>query len=229
MSDFQVEQPDAELVFFWHNGLAPVKDEWGINFVIHPGSGNTMIFANQDLGLNFSFNVTESKDRSDLAKLEVFRVAFPRYRAREIYFNEASIQVDSTAYTLELAEDISKIAFHSLEQRMLQEFGKGLLRAALKKAAEHSLRKEDDRLGAVFGIVNAITEKADTRNWQTLPHSIFYARVPLKEGINPVKFTLKSNNQRNVDYSFNYTAKKGQTLFHTFSSLETLTGPYRYY
>jgi hypothetical protein len=130
---------------------------------------------------------------------------------------------------LELAEDVNKIAFHSLRQRMLQEFGKGLLRAALKKATEHSLRKEDERLGAVIGIVNAITEKADTRNWQTLPHSIYYSRVPLKEGVNPVKFTLQSQNQRNIDYNFTYTAKKGQTLFHTFSSLETLTGPYRYY
>ena len=89
-----------------------------------------------------------------------------------------------------------------------QEFGKGLLRAALKKATEHSIRKEDERLGAVIGIVNAMTEKADTRNWQTLPHSIFYSRVPLKEGVNTVKFTLQSNNQRNIDYNFTYPVKQ---------------------
>jgi hypothetical protein len=229
MHDFAVSKPEAELVFFWHNGLGPVKDEWSINFVIRQGSDNTMVFANSELGLNFSFVVTESKDRSDLAKLEVFRVAFPRYRERGLYFHAAHLEVDSNAYVLELGENINKVAFLSLKQRMLQEFGKGLLRAALKKATEHSLRKEDDRLGAVIGIVNAITEKADTRNWQTLPHSIFYSRVPLKEGVNPVKFTLQSNNQRNIDYNFSYTAKKGQTLFHTFSSLETMTGPYRYY
>jgi uncharacterized protein len=229
MHDFTVSKPDAELVFFWHNGLGPVKDEWSINFVIHPGDGNTMVFANADMGLNFSFAVHESKDRADLSKLEVFRVAFPRYRERGLYFHTAHLQVDSMEYSLELAEDINKIAFHSLRQRMLQEFGKGLLRAALKKATEHSLRKEDDRLGAVIGIVNAITEKADTRNWQTLPHSIFYSRAPLREGVNPVKFTLQSHNQRNIDYNFTYTAKKGQTLFHTFSSLETVTAPYRYY
>ncbi|HZI26351.1 MAG TPA: hypothetical protein VFD46_14800, partial [Chryseolinea sp.] len=172
---------------------------------------------------------TESDDRADLARLEIFRVAFPRYRERGLYFHSAKLDLDSNQYNLELAEDINKIAFHSLNQRMLKEFGKGLLRAALKKAAEHSIRKEDDRLGAIIGAVNAITEKADTRNWQTLPHSIYYARVPLEEGANPVKFTLQSNNQRNIDYSFTYTAKKGQTLFHTFSSLETVTGPYRYY
>lgn len=229
MHGYTPSTADAELLFFWHNGLGPVKDEWSINFVIHSGRENTMVFSNAEMGLNFSFAVTESKDRSDLSKLEVFRVAFPRYRERNLYFHAAYLQVDSSEYNLELAEDINKVAFHSLKQRMLQEFGKGLLRAALKKAAEHSLRKEDDRLGAVIGIVNAITEKADTRNWQTLPHSIFYSRVPLKEGANPVKFTLQSNNQRNIDYNFTYTVKKGQTLFHTFSSLETLNGPYRYY
>jgi hypothetical protein len=229
MEDYAVSKPDADLIFFWHNGLGPVKDEWSINFVIHPGPNNTMVFTNADMGLNFSFVVHESKDRNDLSKLEIFRVAFPRYRERGLYFHSAYLESDSSKYALELAEDVSKIAFHSLKQRMLQEFGKGLLRAALKKATEHSLRKEDERLGAVIGIVNAITEKADTRNWQTLPHSIFYTRVTLKEGVNPVKFTLQSNNQRNIDYTFTYTAQKGQTLFHTFSSLETLTGPYRYY
>jgi uncharacterized protein len=229
LEDFTVNQPDADLVFFWHNGLGPVKDEWSINFVIHPGPGKTMIFSNRELGIEFPYTVNEDKERSDLSKLEVFRVAFPRYRERGLYFHQANLELNGNSYSLELGEDINKVAFHSLNQRMLQEFGKGLLRAALKKATEHSLRKEDDRLGAVIGIVNAITEKADTRNWQTLPHSIFYSRVPLKEGSNAVTFTIQSNNQRNIDYNFTYTAKKGQTLFHTFSSLETTTGPYRYY
>jgi hypothetical protein len=181
--------------------------------------------------MNFSFpyTVNDQNDRAELSKLEVFRVAFPRYRERELYFHSAKIQSDSVEYGLELAEDVSKIASLSLQQRMFQEFGKGLLRAALKKAAEHSIRKEDETIGAVIGLMNAITEKADTRNWQTLPHSIYYSRVPLKEGANPLKFTLQSNNQRNIDYSFTYTAKKGETLFHTFSSLETMAGPFRYY
>lgn len=229
MQDFEAVRPEAELVFFWHNGLGPVKDEWSVNFAINAGSANTMIFSNGDMHFSFPYVVNDAKDRAELSKLEVFRVAFPRYRERELYFRSAKITADSIDYTLELAEDINKVAFHSLKQRMLQEFGKGLLRAALKKAAEHSIRKEDETLGAVIGLMNAITEKADTRNWQTLPHSIFYSRVPLKTGVNPVKFTLESNNQRSIDYDFTYTVKKGETLFHTFSSLETTTGPFRYY
>lgn len=229
MPDFVAVRPEADLVFFWHNGLGPVKEEWSINFIINAGAANTVVFSNAEMSFSFPYTVTDQNDRAELSKLEVFRVAFPRYRERQLYFHSAKLQSDSVDYSLELAEDINKVAFHSLQQRMLQEFGKGLLRAALKKATEHSIRKEDETLGAVIGLMNAITEKADTRNWQTLPHSIYYSRVPLKEGVNPLKFTLESNNRRNIDYDFTYTAMKGETLFHTFSSLETMTGPFRYY
>jgi hypothetical protein len=230
MNDYVVSSPDADLLFFWHNGLGPVKAEWGINFVITPGPDHMMVFNNQELGLSFPFKVDDDKDRSDLASLQFFRVAFPKYVERQVYYLSATVDNGSDTYNLELAEDINKIAFYSLNQRMLQEFAKGLLRAALKKAAEQTLRKKDDRLGAVLGIVNALTEKADTRNWQTLPHSIYYSRVPLHEGKNELKLLLHSGrNQDSTAYSFTYQVKKGETLFHTFSSLETVAAPYRYY
>jgi hypothetical protein len=227
MVDFKPVESEAEMVFFWHNGLAPIKDEWSINFLITPGYGNVMNFTNEAMQMSFPFHVDDQNDRSSLQHLEVFRVAFPRYVERPAYFQSAQIEKNGEVYPLQFAEDVSKIAFYSLKQRMFQEFAKGLLRAALKKAAEESLRKQDDRLGAVLGLVNAITEKADTRNWQTLPHSIYYTRVPLQEGSNEVKLLLNADKQ--VVYNFTYQAKKGQALFHTFSSLETSFAPYRYY
>jgi uncharacterized protein len=219
--------PDAELVFFWHNGLSPVKDEWGINFVIQHREDDMFVFTNSGLGVSFPFQVKEEKDRKDLTSLELFRVAFPRYQERPLYYHNASLETAGKRYPLELTEDINQVAFHSLRQRMMQELSKGLLRAALKKAAEHSVRKENDQLGAMIGVVNALTEKADTRGWQTLPHSIFYSRVPLSEGKNEVRLNIR-NSQPN-GYTFTYHTKKGQTLFHTFSSLESKPVQYRYY
>ncbi len=32
MDDYKESKQDADLIFFWHNGLGPVKDEWSINF-----------------------------------------------------------------------------------------------------------------------------------------------------------------------------------------------------
>lgn len=219
MPEFKPAVPEAELVFFWHNGLAPVKSEWSINFIVDHRD-NLVIFSNPGMGLTFPFPVEDKNEKNDLRDLQVFRVAFPKYLERPLHFRSAFLETDSLRVTLEEAEDISKIAFYSLEQRMMLEFSKGLLRAAVKKATEHSIRKEDETLGAVIGILNAITEKADTRNWQTLPHTIYYTRVPLKEGENRVKFGLEAGGEP-VTYEFTYRPARGQTLFHTFSSLES--------
>lgn len=218
--DFKVEDADAELVFFWHNGLSPIKDEWGINFLIRR-SGDMFIFYNDQLGLSYAFPVTEDRDRNSLNQLEVFRVAFPKYVERPQYYTDARIVLeDGESYPLQLTEDINKIAFKSLQERMGLEFSKALIRVALKKATEYSARKEDESFGAMIGWINAMTEKADTRNWQSLPHSIYYSRVPLAEGRNQTRFVLSLPNGSTDERSFNYTARAGQTLFHTFTSLE---------
>jgi uncharacterized protein len=228
MPDYKASTPDAELVFFWHNGLSPVKSEWNINFALDHRSDNMVVFTNQGMGLSFPFKLKDDQQKSDLSRIEFLRVAYPRYVERDTYFKTATLRTDSTEYSLELSENISQIAFYSLKQRMMLEFSKGLLRAGLKKATEQTLKKENDGLGALIGVVNAMTEKADTRNWQTLPHSIYYSRVPLKEGVNEVNFSIDPGGHP-TDYHFTYTAKKHQTLFHTFSSLETSASPSRMY
>jgi len=227
MPGYQPSKPGTDLVFFWHDGLCPVKAEWSLNFIIEHQSSNMVVFYNSNVNLAFPFQVDDERNRADLRSLEVFRVAFPRYLERPLYFNAGTLRVGDQSYTLELAEDVSRIAFYSLRKRMVQEFGKGLLRAALKKAAEHTVKKENETLGAVIGMVNALTEKADTRNWQTLPHSIYYARVPLKPGENSVTLTVNGGEGGKSDYNFTYTTVEGQTLFHTFSSLEALPVTYR--
>jgi len=223
MQDYKYS-PSAggDLIFFWHNGLSPVKAEWGINFVI-TRRDNYIIFTNTDLGLTFPFNLGsyDEKDRQGLSSLEVFRVAFPKYIERPVYYVSSTVTANGVEQPLQLMEDVSKVAFKCLNERMTLELSKALVRVALKKVSEYQLKKEDKALGSILGIVNAITEKADTRNWQTLPHSIFYSRVPLNEGANQVSFSTKDNQGRSQQHDFNYQIKKGQTVFHTFSSLES--------
>ncbi|MCU0398095.1 MAG: hypothetical protein MUC73_08325 [Cyclobacteriaceae bacterium] len=224
--DFQVSDSYGELVFFWHNGLCPVKDEWSINFFVRR-DGDMFIFYNEQLGLSFAFPVTDNDERSALSSLEVFRVAFPRYVERPLFFQQAEIVAGDNRYALQLSEDINRVAFKSLEQRMMLEFSKALIRVAMKKATEYSVRKEDESLGAMIGMINAMTEKADTRNWQTLPHSIFYSRIPLQEGDNSTRFIMNSPNGKQDEHTFNYRVRQGQTVFHTFTSLEARS-PSRY-
>lgn len=229
MEDYKPDMPEAELVFFWQNGLCPVKEEWSINFAVTEPGDKTVVFANDAMHLSFSFPLENDDDRDQLKSLQIFRVAFPKYVERPVYYTAASLSKDGTDYPLELTEDVNKIAFHSLDERMALELSKGLLRAALKKAAEMGVRKKDETLGAVLGVVNALTEKADTRNWQTLPHSINYARIPLREGRNEVTFERRTSDGTVAVDHFVYHAEKGETLFHTYTSLESLPQTPLYY
>ena len=70
----------------------------------------------------------------------------------------------------------------------LTELGKNLVRLALKKISELSLTEKNEYLGLALGIANVATEKADTRNWQSLPSTISYTRIPLQEGRNTISF-----------------------------------------
>ena len=224
MPDYQYHEPEGgELVFFWHNGLAPVKGEWSINFVISR-KDNWVTFHHTDLGLSFTFPIGDydEKEKRGLADLEFFRVAFPKYIERPTYFSDAVIAIDSMRYSLEPIEDVNKIAFQVLKQRMTLELSKALLRAAVKKVTEYQFRKENKALGSLFGLFGAITEKADTRNWQTLPHAIYYSRVPLKLGTNTVTLTLDRRDEKSASrHTFTYIMEKKGTLFHTFTSLES--------
>ncbi|MBX2963219.1 MAG: hypothetical protein KF687_11955 [Cyclobacteriaceae bacterium] len=220
-TDFIAPTHNADLIFLWHNGLGPIKAEWSINFMVRR-SGDMFVFYNDQLGMSYGFPVSNDDELNALSSLEVFRVAFPRYIERPQLYTSAKIVTDrNQSYPLELTENVNRVAFKSLQDRMMLEFSKALIRVALKKAAEHSARKEDEGLGAIVGMVNAMTEKADTRNWQTLPHSIYYSRIPLTSGPNETRFILQLPNGSIEEQAFTYRAKEGQTLFHTFTSLET--------
>ncbi len=236
----QSTHTSEELVFFWHSGLGPFKAEWSINFTVIEGQGGMVTFVNEEHGFNFPFPVPDNDQRSELTDMRFFRVAFPKYVEREVVFNQASLVHDNKKYSLEIAEDVNAIAFKVLEERMLKEFAQGLLRVATKKSIERAIRgdqgsdeekseeerrKEDFREGLSFlvGIVNTVTEKADTRNWQTLPHDIFYTRVPLDTGLNEVILQVSSNKFGAKDNrNFTFDVRKGETVFHTFHSLEAM-------
>lgn len=232
MPDFQVDEnlDRSELVFFWHNGLSPVKVEWGINLVISR-QGNLIIFTNESMGISYPFDASgySEKERKNLLDMSVYRVVFPKYVERPLYFVGGTLSLDGDHHPLQLMEDVNKIAFKCLSERMNLELSKALLRLAVKKAEEYAMRQKDRTMGSILSIVNAMTERADTRNWQTLPHSIYYSRVALQEGTNQVTFTTTDGQGRTEAHNFTYDIKKGQTLFHTFSSLETSYPSYGLY
>ena len=216
------EDSGGELVFLWNNGLGPIKSEWDISFMIVRGSGGSVTLVNEELGLFFPFPLgSNSSATGTLSDVRFIQVAFPQYVERPPLYDHAVISTNDHTYPFEIVEDINAISFKVLNQRMLLEFSKSLLRVALKKAAEYQLRSKADQLGALIGVVNLVTEKADTRNWQTIPHSIYYTRVTLPAGQQQISFQTfsKKSPQDNQREDFDLHVQQGQTLFYTFSSL----------
>ena len=212
----------GEVLFFWNNGLGPVKAEWSVNFSLIKGAGGLVTFDSPENDFSFPFYIG-SGDSDKLGGLQFVRVTFPKYVERKVLFNQAKIEVPELGeFHLEEAENINAISFKILKERMLKTFAETLIRVALKQVAAESLRKENEHLGTALSIFNAVTEKADTRNWQTLPFSISYTRMALPKGRQEVN--LKLHSDLGSTYSQNvplvYDVEEGETIIHNFSSLE---------
>jgi hypothetical protein len=191
------------------------------------GQAGVVNFSNEELNLNFAFPVDDSTyHKSGLSQLELIRIVFPKYVERPTLYTHAQLSWQGKDASLDMVENVNAVAFKTLNQRMLLEVGKSLLRVAMKKASEYTLRKDNQEAGALLGIVNAFTEQADTRNWQSIPHTIYYTRMKLPEGNQEVKFTTKSfaSSRPDQNFIFHFDIKPGQTVFHTFSSLESASG-----
>lgn len=214
LTSYQPEtKQKSSLVSFWNNGFGPVKDQWSINFTITSGDDGWVNFVNWDLGINLPFYV--GNDAKPLQQLNIIRVAFPKYISRLPFTNQAELTFDSLAIIsqFELAEPIDKIAYTSLNDRMLKELSEALVRLALKQVAALATKKENEGVAAALSIVNAITEQADTRNWQTLPYSINYTRTYLPAGQHLGRF---KSDKTTTD--FLVTIKPNRTTFKVFQT-----------
>lgn len=219
MNDYTFDNPEAELVFFWHNGLGPVKDEWSANFTTGGFAGGFYTFTDQN-GNVHTVACTQAQ-ANQLSDLSFVRIAIPTYLERPPIFDQGSLTTNSMEYNLELAENVNLIAKKTLDERMAGEIGKAILRLAIKKVVENQVSKEDQTIGFLVSIFNAASEKADTRNWQTVPYAIHYARVPLTEGENKVELRMSGLDGTNTE-QFSFDARSGETVFHTYQSLESL-------
>jgi hypothetical protein len=208
---------EASLVMLWNNGLGPIKDEWGINFAIIYGSGGWITFVNEDYGMSFPFYIGDS----DLSGLTWIKVVFPKYVERPELFTSAKMVYEDQIYPFSRVEDINAISFKVLQERMMLEFGKSLLRVALKQGAAAAAGKDNEGLGVALSLLGSASESADTRNWQTLPHSIYYTRIPLCAGEHELKMHLKAVGGETVEHIIDVDINQGRTLIYPINTMAT--------
>jgi len=88
-----------------------------------------------------------------------------------------------------------------------------------KKAEEKDKDKEKEDqysdtagqiLGGAMDIINAITERADIRSWQSLPAEIYYQRIPLKKGPNDIRISFyNQHNQQTEEHRLHLQGEGG--------------------
>ncbi len=214
----------GEVVVIWHNGLGPVKSEWSINFSKVDAKGGWIHFVNDEYGLKFPIYIGDQSDenKSAFEKMSFLRVAFPKYLERKpLYKTAVIITPENRNIPLELSQDINEIAFKSIRDRMMRELANSILRLATKKALEITARKNDqDEIGTALSIVNALTEKADTRNWQVIPNKIYYARISLPAGNHQLLFKASAGN-REYTKKLNVSIEKDRMKFVNFTILDS--------
>ena len=225
----------GEAVIFWESGMAPVKDQQTIQFNIIANGGN--YFFRDNAGFyNYPFDNTIQGYNSNLrlSDIQMFAVALPKYVPQPMAYTSGSISLSGELYSLEKAENINVVAEKTLQQRFGKELATALSRMALKKLTELALtpkrndkqnktKKEKNEEAArelvALGlkIFNRATEKADTRNWQSLPGTIFYARIPLDRGVNTLTVTTQGTGGQKKEQLVVLEGKPGIQFYSLYS------------
>lgn len=219
---YQPQENNAgDLIFIWQNGLGPVKAEWSVNFTQLPGEAGFVNYTNEELGITFPFYIgnKSDKEKDAFSDIKFIRIAFPKYVERLPFYTSGKVVVNDSAYNLSVAQDVNSIAFKTLNDRMMREMGTAVIRLVTKQAMEEITREQNQDAGAVVGIINALTEQADTRNWQSLPYSVSYSRIPLGEGQHDIRLETYNQQTKN-QYNFRIEMIKGKTRFIAFQNLD---------
>lgn len=187
----------GEVIIFWENGLGPIKSQTKITVGGVPGASGAMVSTgDDDMIITIPAGVN----------IGLTSIAIPKYVTRQSYYTKASVLFNDNERFFELSEDYNEIAKQCLKDRMSREVAEIAIRVAAKKAASkglstlanHFLGSAGSELTSLAtNVVNVATEKADLRNWQSLPSTISYVRLPLKLGDNI--FTLKKYGPNGVD------------------------------
>ncbi len=216
----------GELILFWENGLAPVKDEQEFFFSLLRGAGGVFYFSDPSgqMMIPFTGAAEVNMNGVNLNDFRSLRVTFPKYVPSPVYYTSATVSVSNTTTHLEKVEDINMLAIETLKQRFAKEMATTLSRVTIKKIAEYAVRggkgnKGDDAasrelLAGAIQLYSLFSEKSDTRNWQTLPASIYYARIPLQRGKNEIQIKCRTVSGQDQFHTITVEGTGGITLYN---------------
>jgi len=147
---------------------------------------------------------------------QLVTVSMPAYEDRQPTVTAARVGIDGQSVTTDLVENVDTLAVNALAQQKPLILARAIARAMVKTRASKAADARDDTLGFMVNLANAITDRADTRSWSTLPNRICLARLPLAAGSHQIQVELLDRLE-NVVARKEYNVQIGQGDKHFIS------------
>lgn len=130
---------------------------------------------------------------------------------------------DKNQVQSQLVYDTEKAAIKTLQEDSAALLARRLAGIATKEVVSDQIRQKNELLGAISNIVMHASDRADLRQWSTLPQTIQIIRVPLKPGI--YSFSLQGLNSSGAPTSDHLDSKEikivaGKKYFMNWRSLK---------
>ena len=171
----------GELVVLMHNGLAPQRDQTGI----------------QTYSTEMSLNIRIAVPTYPRPPAYVNQMRLQVDNQQRVL--EPIENIDGLARAA-LADDIAGITVRAVARAVVK-----------KKTEKKTGEKRGDLAQLAMLVVNTVTEIADTRCWNTLPQQIALSRIYLPEGAHQLKIEVIGQSGRVVDsYDMNLMIKAGR-------------------
>lgn len=150
-----------------------------------------------------------------------------QYRFPELYPSRSTTQsakliINQQSHATQTVYNIERVAIQTLEK----DFGALVARRvggiAAKAVMADQLRQKNELLGSLAWIAMNVSDRADLRQWSTLPATIQIARIPLAAGkykINLQGLDYSGNPTADVLSDYEVTVKPGQKAFVNWRSL----------
>jgi len=165
-----ISKHQSELIFTFHNGLAPIKREHSTQ-LFSPATGRFVRIALPSY----------HRRKNIVTKLRI----------------KIQDQLQYTS-TTELTEDIGSLEIKTLEEHMPAITARALARAVVKYNLADDVSDKNPVAGLLVNLAGIATERADTRSWLTLPAEIQTARLPIPPGNHNLIIELLNDNNRVV-------------------------------
>jgi len=184
-------------------------------------------FAPHKVSLEMNIPIYEDDDPERVAFLVGNRIVHGWAAERELdYWLTVALPdqvvVEPTVAAVKVALRQSSVV-ENVAVKSVEAFDDGMVKTAVRaagralvKAKMHGTAKESGGEVAAFlmNVFNVATERADTRSWLTLPHSISMLRLDLEPGVHTLEVKLLDIDDRVVGIeSFEIDVKAGQFCF----------------